>query len=364
MDAARSVVVLHATDSATVHLSVLARCPTATTQDVARETYEEHRLVRMMAMRRTLFVVPAELAPVVHAAAAVDVAAAMRRRLLSQLATLPTDPPLPEDLDGWLSSTEEGVVTALERLGAATGAELAAAEPRLRTALLPTTDKSYDVRRAITTQVLTVLGAQGRMVRGRPNGGWTSRSHRWEPAATWWPDGIGPVDPSLARSRLVEEYLRRFGPATELDVTWWTGWPRGAARKALAALDTVDRAGGLVLADDDEPTAEPEPSAALLPALDPTPMGWKSRDWFLPEDPRELYDTYGNVGPTVWWAGEVVGGWAVRPDGAVVTELLADRGAEARQAVDRAAEVLAARLDGAVVVPSFRTSLERRLSAP
>ena len=361
-EAARTVVVLHATDPATVFLSVLARCSGLTVDDVARELYDERRLVRMMAMRRTLFVVPDELVPVVHAAASLDVAATMRRRLLTQLATLPTDPELPDDLHGWLADVEAGVLAAADRLGAASGTDLAQAEPRLRTALLPTTDKAYDVRRSITTQVLSVLGADGRLVRGRPSGGWTSRQHLWEPASAGWPDGIEPLDPAPARARLVQAYLRRFGPATEADVAWWTGWAKGTTRAALAAVQTKERAGGLVLADDEDPAEEPAPTAALLPALDPTPMGWKQRDWFLPEDPRELYDAYGNVGPTVWWGGEVVGGWAVRPDGAVVTELLADRGDEARRAIAQAAEVLTSRLGGTVVVPSFRTPLERRLA--
>lgn len=363
LDAARSIVVLHATDPATVHLSVLARCPDLGLDDVARELYDDRGLVRMMAMRRTLFVVPAELVAVVHAAAAVDVAATMRRRLLSQLATLPTDPPLTGDLAGWLADVEAGVELAAESLGVASGAQLAAAEPRLRTALLPTTGKAYDVRRTVTSQVLALMGAEGRLVRGRPMGSWTSRQHTWEPAAAWWPGGIEPLDPAVARWRLVEAYLRRFGPATEADVAWWTGWPLGTTRRALAALDTAPLAGGLVLADDVDPGAEAGPSAVLLPALDPTPMGWKSRDWYLPPDPRPLYDTNGNVGPTVWWDGEAVGGWAVRPDGSVAAELLVDRGAEARAAVADAATALQARTGGAVVVPSFRTPLERRLSA-
>ena len=363
LDAARSLVVLHATDPATVHLSVLARCPGLGLDDVACELYDDRSLVRMMAMRRTLFVVPAELVAVVHAAAALDVAATMRRRLLSQLATLPTDPPLTGDLAGWLAAVEAGVEQAADRLGVASGAQLAAAEPRLRTALLPTTDKAYDVRRTVTSQVLTLMGAEGRLVRGRPMGSWTSRQHTWEPAAAWWPGGLEPLDPAEARSRLVEAYLRRFGPATEADVAWWTGWPLGITRRALAGLDTATLAGGLVLADDVDPGAEAATCAVLLPALDPTPMGWKSREWYLPPEPRPLYDTNGNVGPTVWWDGEVVGGWAVRPDGSVATELLVDRGAEARTAVADAAAALEARTAGAVVVPSFRTPLERRLSA-
>ena len=57
---------LHATDPATVYLSVLARCADLTLADVARTLYDDRALVRMMAMRRTLFVAPVELAPVVH----------------------------------------------------------------------------------------------------------------------------------------------------------------------------------------------------------------------------------------------------------------------------------------------------------
>jgi hypothetical protein len=362
VEAARAVVVLHASDPATVYLSVLARCPELTVEDVAREMYDERRLVRMLAMRRTLFVVPAELVAVVHAAAAREVAATARRRLLTQLATIPTEPAVPDDVACWLAELEAGTVAAVERHGAVSGAELARAEPRLRTALLPTTEKSYDVRRAVTSQVLTLLGAEGRIVRGRPLGAWTSRQHTWEPATAWWPDGIEPVEPAQARARLVQRYLSRFGPATEVDVAWWTGWPKGTTRQALRALDTVERAGSLVLADDDAPADDPEPAAVLLPALDPTPMGWKQRDWFLPAEPAALYDTYGNIGPTIWWGGEVVGGWAVRPDGSVATQLLADRGADARLAVDAAGEALTRRLAGTVVVPSFRTPLERRLS--
>jgi hypothetical protein len=57
----------------------------------------------------------------------------------------------------------------------------------------------------------------------------------------------------------------------------------------------------------------------------------------------------------------VVGAWAVRKDGSVRTVLLVDRGREAAAAVEAAAERLEERLGGVVVVPSFRTPLEREL---
>ncbi len=359
--AARAVLALHATDPATVYLSVLSRCRTASYDDVAEALYEARSLVRMMAMRRTMFVVPAEHVPVVHHGASLDVAATLRRRLVKELTTGPTDPELPDDVDGWLRALEGEVEQAVRELGTASGAQLAKAVPGLRTALLPRTTKKYDVRRAVTSQVLVLMGTEGRLVRHRPLGSWTSRQHTWTAASTCWPDGI--AEPGDARAALAEAYLRCFGPATEADVAWWTGWPLGTTRKALAALDVVTTEAGHVLADDADPVEPPAPTAALLPALDATPMGWKQREWFLPEDSRPLYDTFGNIGPTVWWGGEVVGGWAVRADGTVAVRLLAERGTEAVEAVEAERVRLEKTLGGTAVVPSFPTPLERELRA-
>jgi len=369
--ATRSVVVLHATDPATVYLSVLARCAESTLPDVATAMYEQRALLRLLAMRRTLFVVPRELVPVVHAAAALDVAATQRKRLLKQLATLPTEPPLPTDapaLEAWLAEVEAEVEAALSRLGVASGAQLGAAVPRLRTAILPTTTKAYDVRRTITSQVLVLMGAEGRLVRAEPMGSWSSRQHTWELSSAVWPGGLPEVDRSEARARLVAAYLSCFGPASEADVAWWTGWPLRDTRAAVraSAAEAVD---GLLWGAADQPVEDedsPAEVAALLPALDPTPMGWKERDWFLPGDDaarRSLYDAYGNVGPTIWWAGEIVGGWAVRADGSIATRLLTDRGQAASRAVAAAIDALHSRMEGTVVVPSFRTPLERQLAA-
>lgn len=357
--AATDVVVLHATDPATVYLSVLARCASASIKDVATAMYADRTLVRMLAMRRTLFVVPAELVPVVHHAAALEIAAQQRKRLIQQLTTIPTEPELPADVDGWLRALQSRVQKALDKRGSATAAQLSADEPELRTTLLPTSGKSWDVKRNITTSVLVLLAAEGRMVRAEPRGSWTSRAHTWEPAANWWPQGI-PELPD-ARTRLVERYLRRFGPAGVADVQWWTGWTLGTTRKALAALETVDVGCGLVMADDVDGDEPADPNAALLPALDPTPMGWKHRDWYLPADSGPLFDRNGNIGPTIWWGGEVIGGWAVRPDGEITTRLLVDRGAAVAHAVQDAADTLRVRLDGTPVTPSFPTPLEKEL---
>lgn len=359
VQAATDLVVLHATDPATVYLSVLARCPGATLKDVARVMYDDRELVRMMAMRRTLFVVPRDHVAVVHHAASVGVAANLRRQLLRQLDTLPTEPAVEGDVATWLLDVERGVEASIAGRGTALANELSTDEPRLRTAFLPTSDRAYDVRRNITSQVLIMMAAEGRLVRASPRGSWLARQHRWEAASAWWPGGISEVPDAAAR--LVELYLRRFGPATVTDVQWWTGWGLGVTRAALARLDTEDVGCGLVMADDTAPAEPDEPTAALLPALDPTPMGWKERTWYLPEDWMPLYDRNGNIGPTVWWGGEVVGGWSIRRDGTIATQLLVDRGRKAERAVAEAAARLQPRLEGAAVVPAFPTPLDKQL---
>ncbi|MET7441654.1 crosslink repair DNA glycosylase YcaQ family protein, partial [Streptomyces sp. NPDC005568] len=160
--------------------------------------------------------------------------------------------------------------------------------------------------------------------------------------------------------------------ATEEDLKWWTGWKVTDVRRALAAAGAaaVSLDGGVTgyVADGDAgPVTGPaEPWAALLPGLDPTAMGWRDRDWFLAPDLRPaLFDRSGNVGPTVWWNGQVVGGWAQRPDGEVVWRVLdaAGLGREGREAVAAEAARLSAWVGGVRVTPRFRTPLERELTA-
>jgi hypothetical protein len=123
----------------------------------------------------------------------------------------------------------------------------------------------------------------------------------------------------------------------------------------------LDGTTGLLPAGDLEPVPAAEPRAGLLPALDPTVMGWSERGWFLDGHGPALFDRSGNAGPTVWWDGRVVGGWAQRRDGEIAFRLLEDVGADA--AVEAAAERLHAWLGPVRVTPRFRTPLERELCA-
>ena len=359
VEAARGVVALHATDPASVFLSVHARGPVEV-QTIERALYDERSLIRLLGMRRTIFVVPVELAPVIQAACTKAIAALQRRRYVQLLAEGGVG-------DGtWLEEVEEATVRALAARGEATGAELSADEPRLRTQLLMAEGKPYESRQNVTTWVLFLLAADGRIVRGRPRGSWTSSQYRWSPAATWLPHGLPELPVEAARAELARRWLSAFGPGTVADLRWWTGWTVGQVKQALTTVQPaeVDLGGvtGLVLGDDLEPTAPPEPWVALLPALDPTAMGWSERSWYLGAYAPALFDRSGNVGPTVWSDGRIVGGWAQRGTGEVVYRLLDDVGGDVAAAVEAAAARLAEWIGDVRVTPRFRTPLERELT--
>lgn len=366
-EVAEALVALHATDPATVYLSTAARTGLAPVTDLERALYEDRCLVRMLGMRRTVFVVPTDLAPVVHAACTRSIAAQERRKLI-QLFEQAGVPGSGAEPGSWLKEVEEATVQALESLGEATGAELAARVPALREQIVLAEGKKYEATVNITTRVLALLAADGRIVRGRPRGSWISTQYRWSPVAAWLPGGMPDLPADVARVQLARRWLAAYGPGTVADLRWWTGWTATWVKQALAAIDPVevdlDGGGtGLMLRDDLDPEPEPEPWVALLPALDPTVMGWSQREWFLGEHGPALFDRSGNPGPTVWCDGRIVGGWAQRKDGAIVYRLLEDVGAEARSAIADAAERLRVWHHNVRVTPRFRTPLERELSA-
>ncbi|MCU1666782.1 MAG: hypothetical protein JWR58_6847 [Pseudonocardia sp.] len=355
---ADALVALHATDPASVVLAVLARSGADVTT-VQRALHDERALVRMLSMRRTVWVVAPDVAPVVQAACTLDVAAVQRRRLVEHIGRSGvTDEPA-----AWLADVEASTLKALLERGEATAVELVADEPRLRTRIaLPPGDTPQNM----TSRALLLLSADGHIVRGRPLGGWTSTQYRWSPMSAWWPDGMPELEQGAARAELARRWLTAFGPAPVADLKWWTGWTMARTRAALAALGAVpvdlDGVPGVVLPHDVEPVPDPGPWVALLPALDPTPMGWQDRTWFLGPHKAALFDRSGNIGPTVWCDGRIVGGWAHRADGTVALRLLEDVGSEARAAVHAAAERLAGRIGDVRVTPRFRTPLERELA--
>jgi hypothetical protein len=359
----RALVALHSTDPATVFLSIRARAPDFRPEELERQLYGERSLVRVLGMRRTLFVVQRELVPTVYAACTDTIAARERRRLEKMI----LDSGIAKRPAPWLKRACKAALSALEARGEAFTREIAADVPMLAKRLRVGAGTRFEIAQSVAARVLPQLSMEGLVMRSRPRGPWTNGQYRWVPTISWLGGPLARLDAGPARAELLSAWLAAFGPATETDIRWWTGWTARDARAALTAVphERVDLEGGegIVLAGDVEREDAPEPEAALLPTLDPTTMGWKERDWYLGPHGRVLFDRNGNAGPTVWWGGRVVGGWAQRSDGEVVFELLEDIGAEAVKAVETGAHELAAWLGEARIRPGFLPPFQRALAA-
>lgn len=354
---AATLVGLHATDPATPYLSLWARCSEFAVAELNDAFYERRSLVKHLAMRRTLWVVdPADL-PAVQAAASDRVADTERRRLIADVAKAG----VADDGEKWLTRAAAAVRRHLDENGPAGSTDLRAALPELAGTYDPAPGKSYGGRTHLAPRVLTVLGAQGHIVRGPNDGGWTASRPQWTTATSWLGDPGTPLTAEPAQVQLIRTWLRAFGPATAEDIKWWFGTTKTAVRKALNVIGAVDvdlhGTPGHALPDDLEPEPDVEPWGALLPGLDVTTMGWYHRDWYLGEHRGQLFDNNGNAGPTVWWNGRIVGGWYQNDAGEVLLQLLEDPGGQAREVLTHRAHELTEWLDGVRVPPRFPSPL-------
>jgi hypothetical protein len=363
--ATRAMTVLHATEAPSVYLSLFARVEGLTVADVDRALYEDRSLVKQLAMRRTLFVFPRDLLPAAWGSASARVAATQRTRLAKNAEAAG----LAADGAAWLDAA---CAATLDRL--ADGSELSAQELRHQVPALAGTIDLAPGRRwggavPIAPRVLTQLGVEGQIVRGRNAGHWRTARPRWTLMSTWLGQVPEPMKPREGYAELVRRWLRTFGPGTAEDLKWWLGGTAATVKQALADVEavSVELEGGVagwVLDGDLEPEPAVEPWPALLPVLDATVMGWKERGFYLGPHAPMLFDTNGNAGTTAWWDGRVVGCWVQDPEGVVVLNLLEDVGTEGRAALEAEASRLTEWLAGHRVSTVYPSIAMKQALAP
>ncbi len=359
---AGDLVGIHATDPASVYLGARARMRDMTHADMANALYDERSVLKILGMRRTMFVAPRDVAAVINSAATKAVAVTERKRMIQML----DGAGVAKDTKGWLEDVERQTVAALDELGEATANELTKRVPGLRVQIQFGEGKKWAGKVGVSTRMLFLLSAEARIIRGRPRGTWLSSMYTWVAMTRWLGEPLADPPVEEAQAELVRRWLATYGPGTERDIAWWTGWTLANTRRALTNVKAIevdlDEGTGYVLPTDTDTTQESAPWVALLPALDTTTMAWKDRPWYLGGLERRLFDTAGNAGPTIWVDGRIVGGWSIRADGRVVYELLADVGREASRAIKAEASRLQEWFGESRVIPRFRTPLELELS--
>ncbi len=370
---ARCIVGLHASEPTSIFLSAWARLSDFDLAAMERALYDDHSVVRWLAMRRTLWVVAAQDAPLVHQATVPRLRGPEERRLhrLMVLGELTDE----AGASACLAAIEAELLSVLAERGPSSSSELAERVPALRTTYPYALDKPYGGHFSLGSRIHAVLCMRGGMVRARPLGGWRSNQYRYALREAWLPGvDLGVVEPDPARAELVRRYLEAFGPASLDDIQWWTGLTRTQVRAAVQALGEalvsvrVRGEEGEQLLTAEALDAARQASAldpclvSLLPTLDPWVMATKQRRRLMSEQSYTLlHDRNGNAGPSVLAGGRVVGGWVQREDGRVVWQLFEEIGTQARRALEERAARLEQTLAEERVMPSFPTPLMQQL---
>jgi hypothetical protein len=158
---------------------------------------------------------------------------------------------------------------------------------------------------------------------------------------------LEPADADEALAWLAGEYLHAFGPARAKDLVWWAGVSAGRAKQALAAHDTEELDGDLLILAKDRRAFEnakpPSNAVDLLPKWDSYTMGYApdGRDRFAhPDVVKQCYDFRGDGRPVILVDGQAAGTWE---KGEV--DLFEKVPAKTRKAIDERLDAVKAFLD-------------------
>ncbi len=361
VEVAAALVGLHSSDPTSVYLSARARLDQFAVADLERLLYDSRQLVRVVGMRKTLWVVPVARGATITKLFADRNSAPERRRLDRIL----RDQGITADPDRWLDRVLESILGHLIEDGPLLGAELSARVPELKIQL------GFGAGAAATTvglgtRALFLLAAGGQVVRARPAGSWISGTYRWADTESWLGGRlIDERSVDECRRLLIEAWLQTYGPGTVEDIAWWSGLPKNQIRATLDAICAIEvqleEGFGWLAPGDEGAGPSPPPWVALLPSLDPSAMGWKQRAFYLGDYRPQVFDRNGNAGATVWVDGRVVGAWGQTPSGSIAVRFLEEVGAEAMAAVHEQADRLERWLGPIRFRPRFAAEADRCL---
>lgn len=180
-----------------------------------------------------------------------------------------------------------------------------------------------------TTNVVLALRwlvANGRLYAANRSTDWRSESPVYGLLNHWYPDLDLTAVPSEAEAQktLVRRYLAAFGPATEADVSFWTGFGKSETARAIGALAgemtmaMVQGSSGILLLLKSQIDAlrsiDPpaEPVVNVLPADDPFVIAHRaSRARYFSNQTlqRRVFNSAGAAKPTILVNGQIVGLW-------------------------------------------------------
>lgn len=187
--------------------------------------------------------------------------------------------------------------------------------------------------------VLDWLVAEGQLY--RPPAELITCEPTYQPLSQAYPQLDLTSRPSEAEAQtvLVRRYLATFGPTTEADISFWTGFGKSETARAVGKLASettmvmVDGIPGMLLllkSQTDELKATPrlaDPIVNILPADDPFVTAHRaSRSRYFNDQKlaRKVFNSAGNAQPTIVVNGKIVATWQWSPSEGLSWQILAE----------------------------------------
>lgn len=308
----KDVCALHAQVPTTPYLSLFQRMRDFNQEDLEKELYQEKSLVKVKCMRGTLFILPKELvAPAVVATRRQFV---RNGALLKQYAYMHrVFEEAKRDSSPFEVSEEDVARFTKEILDLLQDAEEGLMVEEIKRNLGTQINISYLVYSLCDRVILA----------RREPGKWTTAKHKYVLWDHWLPDVKLEMDEEKAQAALIQSYLAAFGPVTEDDISWWTGFGKTVVRKVLKEMEAETEEieiqgldGAFILLKSDlaglERISGTESPVCLLPRFDAYVVGYKDRQRLIAQEHQEkvFWKTRGQIVASILADGRIVGTWA------------------------------------------------------
>lgn len=309
---------LHGQLPKTVYLSLFNRIPDFKNAELNQAMYVDKTLVRIKSIRQTLYIFPRDMIGTLFSATSSLMEKPSARYLESLGITEEIHGAIVSDILGQMARASDGaggLATKDLKQG------LALSEPLAQLI-------SLEKGASLVSAVVNTMCDSCLLIRGESTGGWKSNLYNYYPAAAYLPEvDFGATDEATARTQVILMYIQAFGPVTEADICWWTGFTKTSTREALKQLESEvvkatlgELEGSFYMTPADVAlltglaaqgrATDAKTVVNLLPVLDPLLMGYKIRARFLdPDFAQFVYDGGGNATSTILVDGRVAGVW-------------------------------------------------------
>jgi hypothetical protein len=286
---------LHATSPTTPYLSLFARTHTFEKEYLEKELYINKSLGKIRCMRRTIFILPKAMIPIAYAAT-----------------------------NDWVEKRRDGYLKYINLISNDYNDISVKITNMLKNKELPTSA----IKKALNKQmdvsgIINLMCDECVLIRGRFVKSWKDRRYYYSLFKNYFPDiDLSKTNEKKAITRLIQWYLRDYGPVTEKDITWWIKTTKTKVRNALKEIkenvlniSISDLEGDyIMLASDEKELKNISPSKIktinFLPHLDPYIMGYKDRVRYIdPQYYDYVFDRSGNATMTILLDGRIIGIW-------------------------------------------------------